>query len=308
MAAEGLAPMRIEQLPVGLDKLGESAFWDHRIGALYWLDHLGPSVRRYVPETGGLEEWPLPKTGGCAGLTTDEKRLVVALADSFALLDLETGECREIAPVPQLRPAIRLSDGRCDRSGGFVVGSAVTDFAGPDGAIYRLNPDFSVDILKTDLMLSNAICFPANGRHMHFSDTRSGVVMVCDYVPKGPLPGEPRAYADAREHGASPDGATVDAEDGLWVAQIRTGEITRFGRDGSLSLKFPMPVPHATSLCFGGPELDILYVTTVRETGMQIKSDHPQAGAVFAIHDLGFTGVQEAVFNLGGVAPPKEYK
>jgi len=294
--------MRIEQLPVERDKLGESAFWDHRIGALYWLDHLGPRVRRYTPQTGDLAEWLLPKTGGCAGLTTDVTRLVIALADSFALLDLETGECREIAPVPQPRAAVRLSDGRCDRWGGFVAGSAVTDFAGPDGAIYRLNPDFTVDILKTDIMLSNSICFPADGKHMHFADTRSGIVMICDYAADGPLPGEPSPFADARDHGASPDGATVDADGGLWVAQIRTGEIVRFGPDGSLCIKFPMPVPHATSLCFGGPDLDILYVTTVRETGMKIKTDHPQAGGVFAVHDLGFTGVQEAVFNLGGAA------
>lgn len=135
---------------------------------------------------------------------------------------------------------------------------------------------------------------------MHFTDTRSGVVMVCAYAHEGPLPSEEVIFGDAREHGASPDGATVDAEGGVWVAQIRTGEITRFAPDGSFDRQIKLPVPHATSVAFGGKALDVLYVTTVRETGMQIKTDHPQAGAIFAIHDLGVSGVEEGYFNLGG--------
>ncbi len=291
--------MQIEQLPIDRDKLGEGPFWDHRIGALYWVDHLGPTVRRYLPATGEVKDWTAPKTIGCACLTQNTGQLVAALADSFALLDLETGIWREVAKVRQPRPAVRLSDGRADRSGGFVVGSAVTDFAGHEGVIYRLNPDYSVDALKTGLMLSNAICFQADGERMHYSDTRTGIVMVCDYQGGAPLASEPCQFADAREHGASPDGATVDSAGGLWVAQIRTGDVTRFKPDGSFDFQIELPVPYATSVTFGGPALDTLFVTTVRETGMQIRSDHPQAGAVFAISGLGFKGVEEGIFGTG---------
>lgn len=288
--------MRIEQLPIERDRLGEAALWDHRNHTLYWVDHLGPALRSFRPESGEARSWLLPATGGCAALTREMEQLVVAMTDRFVLLDLATGECRDLAVVPQPRPAIRLSDGRCDRSGGFVVGAAVTDFGGQDGSIYRLNPDFTVDVLLEGIMLSNAICFQPGGERMHFSDTRSGVVMACDYCGGAPLQSTPEVFADAREHGASPDGATVDAEGGLWVAQIRTGEITRFRPDGIFDFSIDLPVPHATSVAFGGADLDILYVTTVRETGMQIKTDHPQAGAVFAIHDLGFKGVEEGIF------------
>lgn len=291
--------MQIEQLSLDRDKLGESPFWDHRIQALYWLDHLGPTVRRYKPASGEVREWVLPKKGGCACLTNDENRLVVALSDAFAILDLTDGRCVEIASVPQARAAIRLSDGRADRGGGFVVGSAVTDFGGHEGALYRLKPDFSVEQLQPGMMLSNAICFQPDGRRMHYADTRSGLVMIADYAPDAAL-ANIRTFADARDHGASPDGATVDSEGGLWVAQIRTGEIVRFGPDGAFDRKIQMPVPYATAVTFGGPDLDILYVTTVRETGMQIRSDHPQAGAIFAIRGLGVSGVPEGVFDLSG--------
>jgi len=288
--------MRIEQLPIERDRLGEGPLWDHRTNALYWVDHRVPSVRRYDPATGQCEAWLAPATTGCICLTQDTRKLLVALADSFSLLDLASGQWTEVCAVPQPRPEIRLSDGHADRWGGFVVGSAVTDFAGYDGAIYRLDPDLTVSIIHPGMMLSNAICFRADGRRMHFSDTRSGVVMACDYGPEGTLLSEPILFGDGREHGGSPDGATVDSEGGVWVAHIRTGEITRFKPDGSFDFNIQTPVPHATAVCFGGKDLDVLYVTTVRETGMQIKSDHPQAGAIFAIHDLGFHGVEEGIF------------
>lgn len=291
--------MQIEQLPVERDRLGEGPFWDQRVGALYWLDHLGPIVRRFVPETGEVREWRLPKKGGCACLTDDENLLIVALADAFATLDLRNGRCEEFVAVPQPRPAIRLSDGRADRLGGFVVGSAVTDFAGQDGALYRLTPDRNVEILRDGMMLSNAICFGRDGGEMYFTDTRSAIVHKAGYSAAGPLQAV-RPFADARSHGASPDGATVDSKGGLWVAQIRTGDIVRFAPDGKFDFKIQMPVPHVTSVAFGGANLDILYVTTVRETGMQIRSDHPLAGGLFAVRGLGFTGLPEGVFNWSG--------
>lgn len=295
---QGLDELRIEQLPTGRDKLGESAVWDHRSGALYWVDQLGPQVRQFVPATGSVRSWVLPKVVGCTCLTSDPSKLIVALSDCFALLDLVTGDCEIVASVAQPRPAIRLSDGRADRGGGFVVGSAVTDFANHEGGIFRLNPDFSVEQLLPGLMLSNAICFTVDGTRMHFTDTRSGLVMRCEYATDRPL-SEPKIFGDARNHGASPDGATVDCEGGLWVTHIRTGEITRFAPDGAFDRQIDLPIPHATSVAFGGDKLDILFVTTVRETGMHIKSDHPQAGCLFAIHDLGFLGVPEGTFTLG---------
>ena len=123
--------MRIEQLPIDRDRLGEGPFWDHRLGVLYWLDHLAPSVRRFNPASGETRSWLLPKKAGCACLTTDETRLIIALSNSFAILDLQNGSCQDIVAVPQPREAVRLSDGRADRAGGFVVGSAVTDLCWP---------------------------------------------------------------------------------------------------------------------------------------------------------------------------------
>lgn len=287
--------MEIVTVPVERDLLGEGPVWDDRRQALYWSDQLGRKVRRYTPATGEYREWVVPKPLGCIALT-DADWLLIALADGFYQLDLATGEAACIAKVPQLRAGVRLNDGRCDRSGRLVSGSVVTDGGGPDGMIYRLFPDGETEVIRDGMTIVNAICFSPTGDRLYYTDSRAGVILVRDYDPASRRLGVERPFADTRPYGGGPDGATVDAEGGVWIAQILNGQILRFRSDGSFDCCIKTPVPHVSSLSFGGADLDVLYVTSVRETGMLIKSDHPQAGALFSITGLGVRGAPEGRF------------
>jgi L-arabinonolactonase len=306
MASQGLmkeAVMHIETLPTGRDMLGESPVWDERIQALYWADQLGQKVRRFSPITGIIHEWATPDKIGCIGLGEDES-LMLALADGFYRLDLITGACKMFAAARQSRPGIRLNDGRCDRSGRLIVGSAVTDEGDPDGVLYRLSGDGRLEVLERGLMLPNAVCFNPPGDQMYSVDSRAGIIMVRDYDPHGDHVGEPREFVDARPYGIAPDGASVDEEGGLWVAQIVSGQILHFLSDGSFDRSLKLPAPYLSSVCFGGPNLDVLYVTSVSDTKMRIKTDHPMAGAVFAVSGLGVRGVAEGRFGRAATVMP----
>ena len=90
----------------------------------------------------------------------------------------------------------------------------------------------------------------------------------------------------------APDGATVDAEGHLWVALVRSGEIGRFDPAGRLVQRIRMPVRHPTSLNFGGPELDVLFVTSI-SASHRLADPAPEAGGLFAVSGLGVTGLAE---------------
>lgn len=62
-----------------------------------------------------------------------------------------------------------------------------------------------------------------------------------------------------------PDGLTVDAEGAVWVAAWGGGHVFRFLGDGSLDRAIALPVSQPSSVCFGGPDLRDLYVTTAWE-------------------------------------------
>lgn len=60
---------------------------------------------------------------------------------------------------------------------------------------------------------------------------------------------------------------------------------------GNLVRTIMMPVQEVTSVAFGGPNLDTLYVTTARQKLSQKELEsQPLAGSVFAVTGLGISG------------------
>jgi sugar lactone lactonase YvrE len=52
-----------------------------------------------------------------------------------------------------------------------------------------------------------------------------------------------------------------------------------------------------TSLNFGGPNLDIIYCTTIGQIHLPgLPNDGPSGGGLFAVHGLGIKGVAEPRF------------
>jgi len=104
-----------------------------------------------------------------------------------------------------------------------------------------------------------------------------------------------RAIAHARE--AAADGATVDAEGFVWSAQVYAGRLVRFAPDGSTDRVIDMPVKKVTSVMFGGPNMDVLFVTSMAKPPLpRFPGDGVLRGSLFAIYDLGIRGLQEPRF------------
>lgn len=284
-------------LGFGRDLLGESPLWDAREQALYWVD----SRRRQVQRWCGAEPvraWPTPTDVGSIALAR-LGTLVVALEAGFASLDLRSGTITPIADVVHPKPAMRLNDGRTDREGRFVCGSMVLHRRDAEGALYRLEHDGRVTRLLQGVAVANATCTSPDGRTLYFGDSLAGVIRAWDYASDGTLANE-RVFADTRIAGSGPDGATVDAEGCVWVALVMAAKLARYAPDGRLLRTLDVPVPYPTCPCFGGPALDTLYVTSIRDTGNILRSDHPDAGALVELKGLGVRGLPETPY--GGPA------
>ena len=94
------------------------------------------------------------------------------------------------------------------------------------------------------------------------------------------------------------DGATVDSEGFYWCAQVHDWSIGKYAPDGTQVDEIRLPVRQPTMCTFGGDDLDVLYVvsaTRFLEPGEA--RQQPLAGALFAIHGTGATGIPEPYFN-----------
>lgn len=281
------------------DRLGECPLWDTRDQSLYWIDSKGRLVRRLCQ--GQYRQWSAPSDIGSIALTRSG-RLVMALEDGFHLLDLATGATRRLAEVQHKAPSMRMNDGRTDRQGRFVAGSMVLGRHDRDGAFYRLEKEGSATRLFDGIALANTTCFSPDGRTLYYADSFSDTVSAADYDPSTGAIGARRQAFNTRSHGSAPDGATVDADGNLWVALVQAAKVGCFRPDGTLLQLLDVPTPYPTCPCFGGPDLDVLYVTSISNSGNLMRTDHPDAGALFAFHGLGARGIAEVPFDDRDIA------
>lgn len=287
--------IQIDIVTAKRDQLGECPLWDDRSQALYWIDSHDRLVRCHTPATGAYREWQLPSKIGSFALC-DSGRLMVALASEFSYLDLETGELQKIAGVTHAEEHIRLNDGRTDRGGRFVAGSLVLGRDDKLGALYQVNAGGQVRVLDKGFAISNSTCFSPDGRWLYFTDSRTRKIMRYSYDTASGQVGPPSVLIDTQPLGSAGDGATVDGEGHLWIALVEIGKVGRFTPEGKLDRLIDMPVRYVSCPCFGGPNLDILYVTSISNSGNALKDDHPDAGALFAVYGTGVRGLPEVRF------------
>ena len=288
--------MDIRRITVEPDLLGESPVWDPRRRHLYWIDGVSRRVRRLDPATGARRDWPTPSHVGSIGLTEDDYVLVVALADGVHELDLATGGTRPLFLPEPADGRVRFNDGKVARDGAFVCGSMGLH-ADPLGTFYRVCGDGAARPFADEIRISNAVCFSPDGRALYFADSLSGRIMTCAYEPGAGPVGEPRVAVETAPHGSGPDGATVDVDGCLWVAMVQASRIARFTPDGALDRMIDAPTDIPSSLCFGGPDMRTLYVTSIKDSGSgRAVSRHPDGGHLFEIDRLDAQGLPEPRF------------
>jgi len=75
------------------------------------------------------------------------------------------------------------------------------------------------------------------------------------------------------------------------------GRIVRYRPDGRIDVEIEVPVSNPTCLCFGGPDLNTLYVTTATKfLDPGALAAEPLAGSLLAIEGVG-QGVPEHHFD-----------
>ena len=150
--------------------------------------------------------------------------------------------------------------------------------------------------LDDGIIVSNGPCWSPDGRTLYFADSFKRVIYAYDYLPADGTVGGRRIFAHFEALRGFPDGATVDEEGCVWSAEVFSGRLIRFAPDGGIDRIIGMPVESTTSVMFGGADLDILYVTSMRRPIRGLRPREREAGGLFAVHGLGVRGLPEPRF------------
>jgi len=166
--------------------------------------------------------------------------------------------------------------------------------------LYTVNSDGHHQVHKTKVGISNGLAWSHDHKTMYYIDSPTKKVVAFDFnAETGAISNERTVYVAVPEdvNDQVPDGMTIDTEGMLWIAIWGGSKVVRVDpKSGQLNLSLSVPALNVTSVCFGGENLDVLYVTTAScDTDL---NEWPDAGHTFEFKGLGFQGYPMKSFVL----------
>ena len=293
--AQGQALTPIDVIPAG-DVTGECVLWDARRQALWWTDIQRSRLYRHDWTTRRSQVFHTPERVGSFGFVAGSDQLITAFASGIALYEPVSRELRWLARPTADMPQVRFNDGRVDRCGRFWAGTMMEGSPKlPLGQLYSFDCRRGLHLHFGGIKISNGLCMSRDGAKLYFADSGTQLIQVHELAePTGTL-GPPQPFARCTD-AAVPDGAAIDAEGFLWSAQWGGSRLVRYAPDGRVDLTIAVPTLQPTCVCFGGPDFDLLFVTTAREhLDAATLRREPNAGDVF-VYRTGFRGLPEEAY------------
>ncbi|HZV74170.1 MAG TPA: SMP-30/gluconolactonase/LRE family protein [Conexibacter sp.] len=276
--------MTLPEIRIALDardRLGEGPGWDDERGELVRVDITGSRVHGWSPESGPT--WSIEVEGevGAAVLRKDGG-LVLAIDHALVLRDPDGSE-RVLATAEEDKDENRFNDCRADPQGRLWAGTMSRVRTPGAAALYRLEPGGELEQVLDGTAISNGIGWSPDGETMYFVDSPSQKLDALDFDPATGAISNRRTIAEVDPADGLPDGLTIDAEGGVWVALFAGGALRRYAPDGTLEAHVELPLTNPTCPAFGGPELETLYLTTAwHKLTPEQHAAEPLAGALLA--------------------------
>ena len=277
--------------------LGEGCVWSPVEDLLVWVDITGQAVHRFDHATGQpVSVWRYAESVGNAAPRAGGG-LALGLGASVALTD-RVGAIETVIELPGEPESNRANDGAVDPRGRLFQGTmSNTEPGAPVAALHRVDADGSARRVVSDVSISNGMGWSPDQSTMYYIDTLTFRVDRFDYDPDtGEIDGR-RPFLTFDGSAGGPDGMTMDAEGCLWVAFFGGYHVQRFSPEGERLETVVTPgAPQTTCCCFGGPDLDTLYITTARDPIAGVSTEgEPNSGALFAA-DVGAVGLPTNLF------------
>jgi sugar lactone lactonase YvrE len=272
--------------------LGEMPVWSADTQTLFWID---------VTSQGRLFSWNLAE-GWVDFHQFDDIATGLARAANGHLIVAGCGSIFEFAPpttsvrtlfqLPPGQYAHRFNDGACDRAGRLWIGSMPNNLASdapagekpaPTGRIYCVSESGPARSFEAGFICPNAMCWSLDESTFYVADSGSGWLYAYEFDPRAGTIGRRRDFCKFEGLGI-PDGAAVDSAGYIWNARWGAGVIARISPTGELDKLVTVAASNPTACCFGGRNLNTLYITSARYGLNHAQlAEQPFAGGVFAV-------------------------
>lgn len=282
---------------------GEGPFWESNGGKLTYVDIVSGDIHQYCSQTATDTKFHVGEGTVSLVIPRHTGGYVIGYNKTLSHYDLSTGRSNPLLEVEHKKDN-RFNDGKCDRTGRLYAGTmARNTSADPlklrenDAALYSLERNGSLVKRVDKISLSNGLAWSSDNKTMYYIDSMPRTIYAFDYdADSGELTNQRvvKQFApDTMEQLGFPDGMTIDTDDNIWVASYNGGRVTKWDpKTGTMLQEVEIPgARRITSCCFGGQELDELYVTSCAYDFTEDDyKQQPNGGSLFKVTGLGVKG------------------
>ncbi len=237
---------------------------------IYWTDINRFLVHRYSLKESSLKTWFFSEPITCVMETSRPDTLALSLGSGIALW--KPGADQLPAPLFALPgwPFVRCNDAAVDPGGALWVGSMRNNVlengdagaaGGTDGVLYRVEGNGAATDWKRNLGISNTLLWSPDKSRFYFGDSLQNCIWSYEYeLASRSIRGE-TPFFQGFDRGV-PDGSAIDSEGYVWNCRYDGGCIVRVAPSGDVDQVIDLPVSRPTNCTFGGPEGNMLYITS----------------------------------------------
>jgi D-xylonolactonase len=267
---------------------GENPLWRASEGRIYWEDiETGRLFRAEHAQAPAPRHECFYRGDKVGGFTfQSDGSLLLFEEDRIARLGPD-GERRVLKSG--FDPAMqRFNDVIADPEGRVFAGTIGS--SDQNGALFCIERDGSAQLMWRGTGCANGMAFTPDGRGFYWTCSTTRRIYLADYDRATGALSDRRLFYAAPEAEGTPDGMSVDQQGHVWTTRWDGQCIYRLSPQAEILERIELPVPKVSSIAFGGPDLDVAYVTTAGGTGT---AEGGPEGTLYRITGLGVQGQPE---------------
>jgi len=239
-------------------------------------------------------QWDMPELVSWVLLTKSKSTYALGLKSGIAIFDTTSqSELTWINREFPDHPKCRLNDACSDALGRIWYGSMnYCDDNREDGKLASISDKLHLKVHDSGFTVTNGPVISPDSEYLLLNDTLKGIVYQYDFSLTSGEISNRRVFMTFQPDQGYPDGMCFDIEGNLWLAMWGAGKILKVGRQGEILHEYPIPAPNVTNVCFGGANLDRLFISSAT---IGLEESHAstflQSGSVFELKNHGTSGI-----------------
>ena len=278
---------------------GAAPTWHSAEKRLYWSDLTSGTLFRLDPVT-GEHQTCLEDGRPIGGLTVQADGTLLLFRDQANVVVWRDGEIVQtiINSIADFRRTQFTS--AVAGPSGCVFCATQSDQQHP-GRLLQLGLDGHLNLISDIFGRPAGMGFGPEATAFYFNDAHGTHLTTWryDYDPVAARLTRRSTFRDgaSMDDAGSPMGLTVDAGGNVWLSSWGGSAVMQCDAAGALLQRFTLPIMRPTGLCFGGENLDMLFMTSAGGHRRQLDGQHAGALARLTIPEV--RGIPAYVSRIG---------